>query len=327
MRILSLDGGGYLGLATASFLERTEAHFNAPCHSNFDFFAGTSTGAIIALALAIGKKASEVVSLYQNLGSQVFPPDRKRWMLSRIVRSATTAKYDSQPLMACLSEVFGNTTLGDIADRGKFVLIPAYSLTNGRPRVFKTDHSSALTRDNSYRLADIAMASAAAPTYLPLVNVPDPMTKVPDLLCDGGVFANNPGLLAYTEVIAELGQSAKDVSLLSAATPRPEMALRASVLGEVEKASRAWGQIAWMRKGKLTDVFINAAAEVAHQSLRRLTQSGGAAYERFELRNADSIPMDSATADSSEALRSLGSDLAVQNSTRERLRPFFTQGK
>jgi hypothetical protein len=53
MRILSLDGGGYLGLATASFLEETERHFGRSFYESFDMFCGTSTGAIIALAVAL----------------------------------------------------------------------------------------------------------------------------------------------------------------------------------------------------------------------------------------------------------------------------------
>jgi uncharacterized protein len=72
MRILSLDGGGYLGLATAAFIEEAERHFGATCHDRFDLFCGTSTGAIIALALASGMTGREVVSLYEGFGSKVF---------------------------------------------------------------------------------------------------------------------------------------------------------------------------------------------------------------------------------------------------------------
>ncbi|MBZ5673930.1 MAG: patatin-like phospholipase family protein [Acidobacteriia bacterium] len=54
MRILSIDGGGYLGLTAAAYLEELEHHFNARCSDQFDLFCGTSTGAIIALGLAAG---------------------------------------------------------------------------------------------------------------------------------------------------------------------------------------------------------------------------------------------------------------------------------
>jgi uncharacterized protein len=84
VRILSLDGGGYLGLAGAAFLAELERHFGVSCHDSFDLFCGTSTGAIIALALASGKSAREVVDLYKRFGPRVFrnpfPGSRRlRW--------------------------------------------------------------------------------------------------------------------------------------------------------------------------------------------------------------------------------------------------------
>lgn len=72
MRILSIDGGGYLGLASACFLAELERHFGATCHDSFDMFCGTSTGAIIALALAHGLKATEICDLYRSFGPEVF---------------------------------------------------------------------------------------------------------------------------------------------------------------------------------------------------------------------------------------------------------------
>lgn len=74
MRILSVDGGGYLGLATASFLKAVEQRFGTTAAARFDLFCGTSTGAIIALALAAEKSAADVVSLYEQLGPRVFKP-------------------------------------------------------------------------------------------------------------------------------------------------------------------------------------------------------------------------------------------------------------
>jgi patatin-like phospholipase/acyl hydrolase len=88
VRILSLDGGGYLGLAGAAFLAELERHFGVSCHDSFDLFCGTSTGAIIALALASGKSAREVVDLYKGFGPRVFrnpfPGSRRlRWANAR----------------------------------------------------------------------------------------------------------------------------------------------------------------------------------------------------------------------------------------------------
>ena len=83
MRIISIDGGGYLGLATASFLQSVEARFETRCADRFDLFCGTSTGAIIALALASGKSAGEVVTLYEQLGRQLFTLGGSHHMIFR----------------------------------------------------------------------------------------------------------------------------------------------------------------------------------------------------------------------------------------------------
>lgn len=74
MRIISIDGGGYLGLATAAFLQAVEHRHRTTAAARFDLFCGTSTGAIIALALAAGKTATEIVALYEQLGPRVFKP-------------------------------------------------------------------------------------------------------------------------------------------------------------------------------------------------------------------------------------------------------------
>src|SRR5579862_8353502 len=107
MRILSLDGGGYLGLTSVSFLEGIEAHFGATCHDRFDFFTGTSTGAIIALALAMGRTAKEVAERYQELGREVFslpPPDSLWKRLRGKARNAREAKHANEPLKKCLQD-------------------------------------------------------------------------------------------------------------------------------------------------------------------------------------------------------------------------------
>ena len=77
MRVLSIDGGGYLGLATAAFIRGIEEHFGTCFHDRFDLFCGTSTGAILALALARGSTGSKLVNLYSKLGPRVFPAKRR----------------------------------------------------------------------------------------------------------------------------------------------------------------------------------------------------------------------------------------------------------
>lgn len=91
MRILSLDGGGYLGLATAAFIAEAERHFQTTCYEQFDLFCGTSTGAIITLALASGKTGREVVDLYRAFGATVFKNPFPGARFLRLLRGAATS--------------------------------------------------------------------------------------------------------------------------------------------------------------------------------------------------------------------------------------------
>ena len=69
MRILSIDGGGYLGLATAAFIDGVERHFKTTLHDEFELFCGTSTGAIIALAIASGMSGRVLPRCLLNFAS------------------------------------------------------------------------------------------------------------------------------------------------------------------------------------------------------------------------------------------------------------------
>ena len=65
-RILSLDGGGAKGFYTLGVLNQLEALLgNEPLSTKFDLIFGTSTGAIIASLLALGKTVEEVHDLYK----------------------------------------------------------------------------------------------------------------------------------------------------------------------------------------------------------------------------------------------------------------------
>lgn len=77
-KILCCDGGGLKGLITALILQRLEEKINkkypeTQLKDHFDMFAGTSTGSIIACALARGYSAAEIVQIYEDQAAQIFP--------------------------------------------------------------------------------------------------------------------------------------------------------------------------------------------------------------------------------------------------------------
>lgn len=321
VKILSIDGGGYLGLATASLIAELERHFGKYFHESFDLFAGTSTGGLIALGLASGKTGDELRRLYEAHGRSLFPAQNwltRRW---RWLQQFFLSKYSNKALRELLVQTFGEATLGDIHARGKKVIIPAFCLSTGGPRVFKTDHAAGLTAHSGYRVVDVALATSAAPTYFPVVGIPVPHDKTIEMFCDGGVFANDPALIAYAEALSHLGAEPADIALLSISTPRSPLALRKNKL--------AWrkGIIGW--GGTLADIFIQGAADASAFTLQRISRSSGSTYERIRLPNESCIPIDLATHVTTNALKSIGLQVAQLGETRKIVSVFLcgTQGE
>lgn len=326
MRILSIDGGGFLGLSSAAFLSELERHFGKKCCDSFDLFCGTSTGAIIALALANGLSAAEVVCHYRALGARVFP-DRSgvvRW-LRKWPRGAFWARYPGGPLSEALDGVFGDATLADITSRGKSVLVAAFNVSSGTPKIFKTDHSPNLTDHKHYRLADIALASSAAPIYFPLVDLAHPVSGLVERFCDGGVFANSPALLAYAEAVKELNVPPVEIDLLSVSTPRASLAERKAA--ENLRANR--GLIRWGWNGRIAQVMIDGTSAASDEALSRLVGAlggGRGGYARVRLNAIDGLEMDVATPAAAESLMQIGVEEARRADRRNELARFFIEG-
>lgn len=77
-KILSIDGGGIRGLAAAMFLKKMEDHTGKRINELFDMIVGTSTGGIIAVGLASGMTAQQLVTLYEKNGDHIF---QKQWRI------------------------------------------------------------------------------------------------------------------------------------------------------------------------------------------------------------------------------------------------------
>ena len=76
-RILSLDGGGAKGFYTLGVLKEIEAMINQPLTEKFDLIFGTSTGAIIAALISLGKDIDFIHNLYKNHLPSIMKPFTK----------------------------------------------------------------------------------------------------------------------------------------------------------------------------------------------------------------------------------------------------------
>ncbi|MGI8544554.1 MAG: CBASS cGAMP-activated phospholipase [Aridibacter sp.] len=320
MRILSIDGGGYLGLATATFIKETERHFGISFHEEFDMFCGTSTGSIIALALASGMTGAEITEKYESLGKSVFKNRIPGTRFLRTLRSTVMAKYSNKPLRVALEDTFKDLTIGDIQGSfNKHVLITAFQVSSGKPRVFKTDHSIDLTRDNKYLLRQVALASSAAPTYLPVVKLKSPMNGTTETYCDGGVFANHPALLGYAEAVSHLGVPEENIKVLSLSTPRADLAEWESSQNILRRFFLSRGLVFW--GSKIFSVMIDSTSIIAHETLRRLLawNTPSPRYVRVQINKPKGVDMDVTTKSATETLQQIGNDLAYSNEIRNQI--------
>jgi patatin-like phospholipase/acyl hydrolase len=109
--------------------------------------------------------------------------------------------YPNDSLRDAFVELFGEKTL---ADSECLLCIPSYSLTEGRPFIFKWNHPEGkLTRDNRFKYVDVALATSAAPMYFPKMTFTDPTYEdfISYQFIDGGVYANNPSMIGLTEAL------------------------------------------------------------------------------------------------------------------------------
>lgn len=209
-QILSLDGGGIRGLFSAAILARWEENLGVPIADHFDLITGTSTGGIIALGLGLGLRPREIVQFYLNKGPRIFP---RGWRAPfRVGRHTLRAKFDNAALRSAIHECFGDKLLGHSRKR---LVIPSFDLGRGEVRVFKTAHHAELATDFKFPAWKIAMATSAAPTYLPAFREIDHRR-----LIDGGVWANNPVVVGIVDTMSKIGVPLDSVHALSIGTTR-----------------------------------------------------------------------------------------------------------
>jgi uncharacterized protein len=206
-QVLSLDGGGVKALFSADVLARIETDLGVSVRDTFDLIAGTSAGGIIALALGAGMSPAEIVDEYRSMVERVFPESRRRKYRYPLRLFRTT--YRQEPLRAAFEELFGSRLLGDSDKR---LVIPSWDAQNGSVHIFKTRHHPRLNRDWKIPMTDVALATSAAPTFLPAAQVDG------HRLIDGGVWANNPSVIAIAESASMLDVDLSGIRLLNIGT-------------------------------------------------------------------------------------------------------------
>jgi uncharacterized protein len=223
--------------------------------SGFDLVAGTSTGAIIACAIAARVSLERVTLLYRQHGPAIFPeqvPSRLPSILLQIPRRGHLNARGARALRQALTECFGQRTLAQVfQESGLAVCVPTVNMRTHRAWVFKTPHLQGTNhRDDQYSLVDVCMASTAAPIFRSLEALParDPQTH--DVFADGGLWANNPVLVALLDALQIAGP--RPIEIYCAGNP--------SRLGGflVDKNEAHWGYTQWRFGATAAEISIDA---------------------------------------------------------------------
>jgi patatin-like phospholipase/acyl hydrolase len=214
-RILSLDGGGIKGLFSAVLLTHVEEALGRKgCIGDFfDCIAGTSTGGILAIGAGLGIPAHTMRGLYERRGRAIFPPWRYRVSQTLPGKLALALLnrplYDHTALEAALFEVLGETPLGASKPR---LVIPAFLVPEAEITVFKTDHHPDFRNDHRMFAWEAARATSAAPTYL------KGHERAEHMFIDGGLWANNPVMVALVDALSAYDLSRDNIEVLSIGT-------------------------------------------------------------------------------------------------------------
>ncbi len=263
-RIISIDGGGVRGVVPTVVLQRLSAD---PRLSGWldraDLFAGTSTGGLIALALAAGLDLATIRALHEERAPRVFRDSflDDLFDLGKILG----ADYEVANLRTELDQVFGDLRLAQLRRR---VLVTAFDLDNEdpvvrswKPKIFHNFPGS--DSDGEMLVAQVGTYTSAAPTYFASV----------DGYVDGGVFATNPSMCALVQtqdhrIPIEDQCSLQDVRLLSLGTGRS--------LEHIAGDRHDWGYVQWVRP--LISIMLDGVNGIADFQCEQLL---GARYHRL----------------------------------------------
>jgi uncharacterized protein len=201
------------------------------------------------------------------------------WQRIRTAEGVLDEKYPADGLEAALLRYFGDTRLRDAL---KPVLVTAYELERRKPFFFRSERAK---DDPAYDfpMREAARATSAAPTYFEpplLVNEADGAGYA---LVDGGVFANNPSMCAYAEILSQNRDAeALVVSLGTGQLNRPIH----------HEDAKNWGLLGWAKQ--IFNVVLDGVSDTTDYQLEQVLGPERHARLQIELVGA-SDDLDDAT--------------------------------
>jgi len=294
-KVLSIDGGGIRGIIPATILAYIEEKTQKNIADMFDFISGTSTGGILALGLVrpnsvVHKQepeytAAELLDFYRKYGKKIFSE-----YIPTQLDDLIQPKFNPQNRQEVLEELLGEAKMEDAL---KEVFIPSYGIELRAPIFFTSDPDSEETDSLAHRkicrgftMVDAAMATSAAPTFFPPYKLGTVHRTAEGhyTLIDGGIFANNPTLLAMMEAMISHKRKDKNHEELHRAETLVVSLGTGSLTRQYKyKDARNWGQIQWALP--LINVVLDGQSESVAYQLNELmvTEGDKQNYYRFQV--------------------------------------------
>lgn len=280
-KILSIDGGGTRGIIPATIMDGVFKDTGKHPRELFDILIGTSTGGIISIAYAYGIPTKDLVDLFLTKSKEIF---YEPW-LDRLQPGDEylVANYSNKNFKKILTDIFGNTKLGDLQADPNFgnhkdLIVTSFDLSPDDPtetiRNYKpvVIHSNFI-RDKDFSLVDLALMTSAGPTYFPIYN---------QKYIDGAVALNNPSMAAIAYAINDsqdhekknyrypdgiekgLKLELKDLKMLSLSTGTSNMSrIETDTVGDGN-----WGNLKWL--GYLPDLITETNMESTKYYVKQL---------------------------------------------------------
>ena len=186
--ILSVDGGGIRGIIPLCALIELERQTGKPTREVVSLVAGTSTGAIIAGALAMGLSATRVLALYQEAGPSIFRMDYLNWVISGF-----SYRYKTKPMADLIRKYLNSDPI--LNESPIDIMLTSTCVEDGKNWYFVRDNPGNAKSTGKLKLVDCITASAAAPTYFE----PWPVAGIGACVDGGAGVASNPVYQAAVE--------------------------------------------------------------------------------------------------------------------------------
>ena len=259
----------------------------------FDLISGVSTGGILACLTTSNKlNTQDITSFYEQYGPVIF----NRSLIGKvgIGFGLFGPKYSNDNLKAALDELLSGARLSECSTN---ILVTAYDIERRQPFFFKS-HKAVADSSRDFPLADVALATASAPTYFPPAKISHDGDYL--ALIDGGVFTTNPAMCAYVE--AKTLWPSESILLVSLGTG--ELTRRLSY----DKA-KGWGLAAWAQK--ILDIMFDSTSDTVDYQCQQILNTR---YRRIQcVLDRASDDMDDASPENLKLLKIQAEEMIKNN--------------